>query len=150
MISIVTTKDKEVLYSELLSLTPTDFQPCLLSLVIFTFKTLCIEQIINLLVVDLKERDIDIDSSCASSRLSLFKDFIYRSNSKTYFSNIAHLNLASSFFSLALLILVTLHRVSLARSCLSVCEYSRMKALNNLGDQAFYLQLIEDVLLTVL
>ena len=150
MICIVATEDKKVLYSELLSLAPTDLQPGLIGLVFIAFEPLCIQQIIDFLVVDLEERDVDVDSSCAPSGLSLQKDFIDGSNGQTDLADITHLDFSGSFFSLALLSRVALHCVRLARSCLSVSENCRMEPLNHLGDQAFDLQLVEDIFLTVL
>ena len=151
MIRIVASKDKKVLYGELLSLAPTDLQPGLLGLVVLAFEALCIEQIIDLLVVNLEERDVDVDSSCAPSGFGLLKDFIDGSDGQTDVANVStHLDFASSFISLALLSLVALHCVRLARTCLSVGEDRRMEALDHFGDQAFDLQLVEDVFLTVL
>ena len=151
MVCIVATEDKKVLYGELLSLAPTDLKSGLLSFVILSFKALRIEQIIDLLIVNLEERDVDIDSPCAPSGFGLLKDFIDSSDGQTDIANVsAHLDFAGSFLSLALLSRVALHCVGLARTRLSVGEHRRMEALNHFGDQAFDLQLVEDILLTVL
>ena len=74
MVCVVAPENKQILDSKLLRLAPAQFKACLLNFAL-SFQCLSIEHVEDFLVVDLKERAVNIDSLSASGSLSLRKDF---------------------------------------------------------------------------
>ena len=129
MSSVVTSKDEEVLNCELLCLTPSDLETCLL-LARLVFESLCIEQVKYFLIVDLQEGAVYVHSFCSLGLFCLRKDFFNSSYCEANISCTRQLNLTSTLFTFTFFTLVALHSVRLARACLAVGEYSGVKSLN--------------------
>ena len=97
-----------------------------------------IQQVVDLLVVQLQERYINSDTPILSHLRQAFHELSCASLYQSYL--IGHHSLFNLRFKLAfsvLDILVTLHCVCLACTCLSIGEQSGMVPVHNLRDHAF-------------
>jgi len=149
--SIVASEHKQVLYSELIVLAPPQTQTLLLHLA-FTvaFDRLRVKQIENLLIVNLQEGNVDVDSLGLLSSLGLAEDFVDGPDCETSVPNAAvELDFASPLISLLLLVLVALHGEGLARACLPIREYCGMVSFDDFADESADLEVVVHLLLSV-
>ena len=115
-----------------------------------SFKCLSIEHIEDFLVVDLEKRAVNVDSFGASGSLSLRKDFSNSSDRQANIIYLGHLHFASPFLAFLLFVLIAFHCVCLAWACLSVGKDCRMESLDHFSNQTADLELLENLLLSVL
>lgn len=150
VVCVVAAENEEVFDCELFRFGPTNFEPSLQRLIVFVFQSVGVEQVVDFLVVNLQERGVDVDGFGALGSLSLRENLPDRPHSKANFPDVVHLDLAGPLVTFALLVLVTLHRVRLPRPCLPIREHRRVETLDDFRDEAFDLQLVEDILLAEL
>ena len=130
VVRIVAPEHEEVLDLELIQLRPPHLEAGLLGLRLVGFVQGClVKEVENLFVVYLKEGNADIDCAILAGRCLL--EQIPDSSDAEPRVSIVDLNFTGSLFALFSSILISLHRVSLARTGLSISEHCCVEPIDH-------------------
>lgn len=97
-----------------------------------------VEQIVNFLVVNLHEGNVELDAPGFLQRTDLFDELLHTpldqavvlASFRVLFRNQGKVNAPLVHF-----VLVAIHGVGLARTCLSVAEHCRVESIHNIIDE---------------